>query len=162
MGQFLKSSPNQPSEPSCFSFPFLIFFPCAGCPAQLAQCTLACPACLLSSPRPTLILTHSSPAEAEPSAHTATCHAPLPWMSHRPRLCTHAPVLAMDSIVLCAPHHHLIPSNETLNRSKTKKTRIKFMSNPQRNLQESLIRLEELFGTLFCLCWTPWPINRST
>jgi hypothetical protein len=149
MARFLKSSPSRPSRPNYFSFPFLIFFPRAGRPAQLAQRTSACPACLLSSPRPTLILTHSgpaafpahprvahlaaqwpapahpdlfvltTPAEAEPSARAharaTACRAPLPPESHRPRLCPHAPVLAVDSIVLCAPHRHLIPSKETLN-----------------------------------------------
>jgi hypothetical protein len=108
MGQFLKSSPCQRSWPSYFSFPFLIIFPHASRPTQLAQRTSACPACLLSNPRPTMILAHSgptafparthvahltaqwpalahsdsfvlaTPTEAEPSAHAAACRAPLP------------------------------------------------------------------------------------
>jgi hypothetical protein len=104
MGRFLKSSLSQPSRPSYFSFPFLIFFPRAGRAAQVVQRTLAYPACLLSIPQPTLILAHSgpatflvhprvaqwpaptypdsfiltTPAEAEPSACAATCLAPLP------------------------------------------------------------------------------------
>jgi hypothetical protein len=41
--------------------------------------------------------------------------------SHRPQLCPHAPVLAMDSMILRAPHRHLISSKEILNGRKMKK-----------------------------------------
>jgi hypothetical protein len=97
--------------------------------AQLTQRTSACPACLLSSPQPTLILAHSGPtafpacprvahltsqwpAPAHPDSFVLTTLAeadrvPTPRlavrhcsrMSHRPRLCPHAPVLGIDSIV---------------------------------------------------------------
>jgi hypothetical protein len=39
---------------------------------------------------------------------------------------------------------------------------VKSFTNPQRTRYESSIRLEEISGTLFRLCWTPWPTNRST
>jgi hypothetical protein len=39
---------------------------------------------------------------------------------------------------------------------------VKSSTNPQRTSYESSIRLEEIPGTLFRSCWTPWPTNRST
>jgi hypothetical protein len=39
---------------------------------------------------------------------------------------------------------------------------VKSSTNPQRTHYESSIRLEEISGTLFRSCWTPWPTNRST
>jgi hypothetical protein len=39
---------------------------------------------------------------------------------------------------------------------------VKSSTNSQRTHYESSIRLEEISGTLFRSCWTPWPTNRST
>jgi hypothetical protein len=39
---------------------------------------------------------------------------------------------------------------------------LKSSTNPQRTRYESSIWLEEISGTLFCSCWTPWPTNWST
>jgi hypothetical protein len=39
---------------------------------------------------------------------------------------------------------------------------VKSSTNSQRMHYESSIRLEEISGTLFRSCWTPWPTNRST
>jgi hypothetical protein len=39
---------------------------------------------------------------------------------------------------------------------------VKSSTNPQRTRYESSIWLEEMSETLFHLCWTPWPTNRST
>jgi hypothetical protein len=71
-------------------------------------------------------------------------------------------VPALDS----APTPDFLPphGNHRIQTEDLSPTRliVKSSTNPQRTCYESSIRLEEISGTLFRSCWTPWPTNRST
>jgi hypothetical protein len=114
------------------------------------------------------------PAEAAPvSSHAGTrprrAHPAPPTAGHRtdpvpapgsPLSCA-ALVPALDS----APTPDFLPphDNHRIQTEDLSPTRliVKPSTNPQRTRYESSIRLEEISGTLFRSCWTPWPTNRS-
>jgi hypothetical protein len=95
----------------------------------------------------------TTPAEAKPSARAAACRAPLP-----PNIASTSTLPACT----CACHGLHDPARtppppylfkgDFERKENEKKTRIKFMSNPQRTLQEYSIWFKGLFGTLFCSC----------
>ena len=54
------------------------------------------------------------------------------------------------------------PRNRVREKLSPTKPIVGFSPNPQQTRHESLIRLEEISGTMHRPCWTLWPTNRST
>jgi hypothetical protein len=53
------------------------------------------------------------------------------------------------------------PRNRVREKLSPTKPIMGFSPNPQQTRHESLIRLEEISGTMHRPCWTLWPTNRS-
>jgi hypothetical protein len=110
---------------------------------------------------PVSFLTRTRPRRAHPTPPAAghrTDPVPMPGSP----LSRAALMPAPDS----APTPDFLPphGNHRIQMEDLSPTRliVKSSTNLQRTCYESLIRLEEISGTLFRSCWIPWPTNRST
>jgi hypothetical protein len=182
---FLTSTQNglKPSSPWNEPSPSSVYFSVHG-PAALTPAHLSSRPAPVKNPvgLPPLRARHSGPTHpvrpstrVEPLLSGGSTATPLLAARHRLLIAELTPCPCLTP--LCSmprsclpqtlppmPNFHPSHGNHRIQAEGLSPTKliVKSSTNPQRSLQESLIRLEEIFRTLFHSCWTPWATNRST